>query len=50
MPLEFSRVPDIDIVPWMIQLSRCRTYFKSDEPGEPPKQQTLCLGFEIVPG
>lgn len=49
MPLGFSRVPDIDFVPWTIQLSRCRTSFKSDEPGDPPTQQTVCFGFEIVP-
>jgi hypothetical protein len=50
MPLGFPRIPDTDIVPWTIQLSRCRTYFRSDEPGEPPNQQTVCIGFEIVPG
>jgi hypothetical protein len=50
VPLGSSGIPGPDFVPWTIQLSRCMTFFKADEPGEPPKQQTVCFGFEVVPG
>lgn len=32
-----------------IRLTRCRTVWRSDKPGEPPREQTICFGFEIIP-
>lgn len=32
-----------------IRLTRCRTVWKSDEPGQPPREHTICFGFEIIP-
>lgn len=32
-----------------IRLTRCRTVWRADEPGEPPREQTICFGFEIIP-
>jgi hypothetical protein len=32
-----------------IRLTRCRTFWRPDEPGQPPREVTICFGFEIVP-
>ena len=41
--------PTPDWMPFTLVLTNCRTYWVSDEPGEPPKQQTVCWGFELLP-
>jgi len=41
--------PTPDWTPFTIRLTNCRTYWVSDEPGEPPREQTVCFGFELGP-
>jgi hypothetical protein len=50
VPLGSTGILDPDYVPWTIQLSGCMTFFKADESGASPRQQTVCFSFEIVPG
>ncbi|MGD9712359.1 MAG: hypothetical protein AB7V46_09870 [Thermomicrobiales bacterium] len=49
IPLGFEGKPGPDFIPWTIRLTNCRTFYVSDEPGEKPREHTVCFGIEILP-
>ena len=40
--------PGPDFMPFTIELSNCRTFWVSDEPGGTPTLQTVCFGFRVT--
>jgi hypothetical protein len=46
-PMRDQPVPDFEL--FTIRFFNCRTYWVQGEPGKPPKKETVCFGFEIVP-
>lgn len=41
--------PAPEWLPFTVRLTNCRTVWVREEPDEPPREQTVCFGFELVP-